>query len=264
MTTPDVSLRMEFAIELPGPPEQVWEAIATANGISSWFLPTELEEREGGEIVTHMGDDASPGTVTGWEPPRRLRYEEPGWARLGGHESASVTPLVTEFVVEASSGGTCVLRVVSSAFGTGEDWEQEFFDEMERGWLPYFERLRLHLTHFAGQQVTLLEAQAALPGSGGHVLSAMRDDLGIREVGHGFEARGLTGTVERIAEYDILVRLTGDVPGFLALLAIATGDATTLGWVQAQLFSDAAGEYVARERAAWQAWLEGLAVRAPG
>ena len=56
-------------------------------------------------------------------------------ARLGRTErarGAPVTPLATEFLVEAQSGGTCVLRVVSSAFGTGADWEQEFFDEMER------------------------------------------------------------------------------------------------------------------------------------
>ena len=34
MTTPDVPLRMELTFELPGTPEQVWDAIATANGIS--------------------------------------------------------------------------------------------------------------------------------------------------------------------------------------------------------------------------------------
>ncbi|MGH8827585.1 MAG: hypothetical protein ACRDVZ_08320 [Jiangellaceae bacterium] len=59
MITPDVPLRMEFSVELPGSPEQVWNAIATADGISSWFLPTDLESRLGGAIVTHMGETSS-------------------------------------------------------------------------------------------------------------------------------------------------------------------------------------------------------------
>jgi uncharacterized protein YndB with AHSA1/START domain len=96
---------MAFSIEVPGTPEQVWDAIATANGISSWFLPTDVEEHEGGAIVTHMGGTDSPGTITGWDPPRRLEYSEPEWAALTGHDVDSVTPMVTEFLVEAQSGG---------------------------------------------------------------------------------------------------------------------------------------------------------------
>ena len=45
MTTPDVPYRYETSFEVPGTPEQVWQAIATANGISSWMLVTDLEER---------------------------------------------------------------------------------------------------------------------------------------------------------------------------------------------------------------------------
>ena len=50
--TPDVPLRVEMRFELPGTPEQVWAAIATGNGISSWFVPTEVEERRGGTDVS--------------------------------------------------------------------------------------------------------------------------------------------------------------------------------------------------------------------
>ena len=93
MTTPDVPLRMELTFEVPGTPEQVWDAIATAGGITSWFLPTDLEERVGGAIVTHMGEGASSeGTVTAWDPPRRLAYEEPDWAALAGHDPTRRSP----------------------------------------------------------------------------------------------------------------------------------------------------------------------------
>ncbi|MET1002093.1 MAG: SRPBCC domain-containing protein, partial [Acidimicrobiia bacterium] len=128
MTTPDRPLRMELTFEMPGTAEQVWDAIATANGISSWFMPTDMESRVGGAVCFHMGEDASEGTITEFDAPRRIVYEEPDWAGLSGHKGAEVTPLVSEFIVEAQAGGTCVVRVVSSAFGTGADWEQEFFD----------------------------------------------------------------------------------------------------------------------------------------
>jgi uncharacterized protein YndB with AHSA1/START domain len=263
MTTPDVPLRMELTFEFDAPAEQVWEAVATANGISSWFVRTDLEEHEGGRIVTHMGPDAeSPGTVTGWEPPHRLEYEEPDWAGLTGHDGAAVTPLVSEFIVEAKSGGSCVLRIVSSAFGTGADWEQEFFEEMEKGWRPFFDRLRLYLAHFPGQQVTVLEAQATVPGDGPAVLRAMRTEMGIDEVGQSVDARGLSGTVERMGDYDALLRLKGPVPGFFAFAAIDTGDGKTMAMVQGQLFSADAAAFVDREQPAWQSWVEALAVPA--
>ena len=68
-------------IEVPGTPEEVWEAIATGPGIACWFVPAEVDEREGGEIVTHHGPYGdSRGVVTAWEPPRRFAYEEREWA----------------------------------------------------------------------------------------------------------------------------------------------------------------------------------------
>ena len=119
MTTPDVPLRFEFAIEVPGPPEQVWDALATANGISSWMMPTDGEEGLGGTLVFHMGEgegESSPAEITAGERPTRVAYIEPEWATLMGQDKdAAVTPLATEFLVEATSGGTCIVRVVTSA-----------------------------------------------------------------------------------------------------------------------------------------------------
>ena len=263
MTTPDFPLRLELTFEMPGTSGQVWDAIATADGISAWFLRTDLEEHEGGAICTHMGEDgSSPGTVTGWDPPRRFAYVEPDWAGLSGHEGATVTPLATEFLVEAQSGGTCVIRVVSSAFGTGADWEREFFDEMEKMWRPFFDRLRLYLAHFPGQRVTPLEVNADFPGTPGSVWSAMRRALGVEEVGQRLDIRGLTAQVERIDDVQLLLRLTGSVPGLLAFVAYGVGEGTARAVVQGHLFSKDAAAFVAREEPAWKAWLDSLAVTA--
>lgn len=45
---------LELEVEVPGTPEQIWEAIATGPGITSWLHPTEVEGREGGELSFDM------------------------------------------------------------------------------------------------------------------------------------------------------------------------------------------------------------------
>ena len=56
-----------------------------------------------------------------------------------------VTPIATEFLIESASGGSCVLRVVTSAYGRGADWENEFFTEMIAGVIAYLDNLAVHL-----------------------------------------------------------------------------------------------------------------------
>ena len=38
---------VQVEVEVPGTPEEVWQAIATGPGISAWFVPAEFEERDG-------------------------------------------------------------------------------------------------------------------------------------------------------------------------------------------------------------------------
>ena len=46
---------IEAQIEVPGTPEEVWKAIATGPGISSWFVPSTVEERVGGTATCSFG-----------------------------------------------------------------------------------------------------------------------------------------------------------------------------------------------------------------
>jgi uncharacterized protein YndB with AHSA1/START domain len=140
--------RVEFTLEVSADPEEVWEAIATAGGISAWMVPTRLDPRIGGEVSFDQGGLQSTGVVTDYTPGRRFAYEEPWpmtaemreWvADTAGHEVtdeelALISPIATEFLIESASGGSCVLRVVSSSYGSGADWENEYFAEMVAGW----------------------------------------------------------------------------------------------------------------------------------
>ncbi|RHA44464.1 SRPBCC family protein [Cellulomonas rhizosphaerae] len=261
-TTLDVPYRLEFSVEVPGTPEQVWHAVATAKGLSAWYLPTEMDEREGGDlhfvIEPGMGSE---GHVTGWDPPRRIAFEE-DWAALMGKEPDALSPLTSEFLVEAHSGGTCVVRVTSSGFGSGADWESQWWDGMGPGWTPYFENLRVYLAHFAGQEATLLEADAPHVGDADAAWAAVHGSLALGGEGATVDVRGASGIVEHVGERRALVRLTGPVSGILNLYAHGAADGTANAGVRAYLFSGDADEYVRREGPAWQAWLRDLSVPA--
>ncbi|MCC2309786.1 SRPBCC family protein [Cellulomonas chengniuliangii] len=173
MSNPDrrgrVEHRVEHTRELAATPEQVWQAIATADGISAWMVPTRLDPQIGGDVSFDHGGFRSNGVITDYNPNRRFAYEEPWpmtqemreWvADTAGHEVtdeelASISPIATEFLIEAASGGSCILRVVSSSYGSGADWENEYFSEMVAGWgtvpfgpdkqAPWLDNLDRHL-----------------------------------------------------------------------------------------------------------------------
>ena len=255
MTNHPITHRFEVELELPGSPDEVWQAIATPDGISSWMMPTDLEPREGGAVTFHMGPGAeSRGHVTAFEPGRRIAYEE-DWATLVGQPGADVTPLVTEFMVEARSGGTCVVRVVTSAFGTGADWENEFWSEMSLGWAPMLDNLRLYMTHFRGRHATSLWASATCAGSPANAIASVRDALGIDgTIGEACVARDLECRLERSMDRHFLLRAERPLTGMLSFFSYDSGEATTVQLV-GYLYGDDPASYVAEEQQAWCDWL---------
>ena len=149
--------------EVPGTPEDVWRAIATGPGISSWFVPTDLEERTGGSIVLHFGPGMdSTARITEWDPPRRFTAE--------GSDMGPGSPTVaTEWIVEARAGGTCLVRVVHRWFADTDDWDNQF-EGTTHGWIAFFRLLRLTLLHFRN----VIRHTAWFPGLGGAVIDGIR------------------------------------------------------------------------------------------
>ena len=84
------------SVELPGTPEQVWQAIATGPGFAAWFVPTDVEEREGGAVTFHLGPDLeSHGRVTVWDPPLTVTRTRPEMSYSGLWKSPTYLLFVT-------------------------------------------------------------------------------------------------------------------------------------------------------------------------
>lgn len=140
MTAAEDSRVINLEVEVTGTPEQVWEAIATGPGISAWLQPTTVDERVGGTFAFDMGSGRNDsGKVTAWEPPCRFATGEVRWRA----EGAPAATLATEWRVEALSGGTCVVRMVMSGFGTGAVWDREI-EQLTEGMRKALESLRLY------------------------------------------------------------------------------------------------------------------------
>lgn len=138
--------RLEKRVELDATPEQVWEAIATGPGVSAWFVPTEVEPREGGAVTQKFGEGFEETCrVTAWEPATRFAYGASEIAPAGAANYAF------EFLVEGRDGGGTVLRFVQTGF-PDEGWEDEYHG-LDRGWELFFDNLRAYLAHFAGRPV---------------------------------------------------------------------------------------------------------------
>jgi uncharacterized protein YndB with AHSA1/START domain len=248
---------VEAHVEVPGTPEAVWAAIATGPGISSWFVPADVDGRVGGMTVCHFGPGDSMdsvATITEWQPPHRFTAET---------EEGPGT-VATEWIVEAKAGGTCTVRVLHSWFADSDDWDAQF-EGHAHGWSSFFKILRFYLQYFAGEESTLVQLAAQ---SGDTVAAAFERLLGPLGVKHGSEGQAVAASARA-------PRLSGDVleaqntpQGFSVILRLdepARGIAHMIGFpmggpiyvsVRFYLFGGDAIAVSGAVEAEWRAWLD--------
>ncbi len=248
---------IEVELEVPGTPEDVWQAIATGPGISSWFVPAEFEERDGKPVAVTMnfgpGMD-SRAELTAWDPPRKFAGQGEGW---GGSP-----PIATEWSVEARAGGVCLVRVVNILFASTDDWDNQL-EATAQGWPGFFRTLRIYLTHFRGQRSAIMQFVAPVAGTEAEAWETLTAALGVKGLSVGQRctapagAPAFSGVVEYITQspYDALLRLDKPGPGVAALGAFNCGGPIMVA-LNFYLYGDRATETVAREKPHWDAWFQ--------
>jgi uncharacterized protein YndB with AHSA1/START domain len=248
---------VQVEVEVPGTPEEVWRAIATGPGISSWFVPTEFEERDGKPVAVKL--DFGPGmesrsVVTTWDPPRKFAAQGEGW---GGSP-----PIADEWSVEARAGGTCIVRVVHSLFASTDDWDNQL-EGTESGWPGFFRILKIYLTHFRGQRSAMMQWMAPAAGTEAEAWETLTAALGLQGVSAGQRwtapagVPALSGVVEHVTQspYNVLLLFDKPGPGTAALSACNFGGQSMVT-LNFYLYGDQAAATVARETPLWEAWIQ--------
>ena len=129
-------------LNIAAPPRSVWNAITTAEGLTSWWVDeARIDAREGGRIVlVSEGDDGEPveerGLVHTCRPTRKF---EIAW------DSTSPAPTKgtrIQFQV-ARDGRETRISIIHSGGGILDDEEQ--WPELDRGWKLALKALRRSL-----------------------------------------------------------------------------------------------------------------------
>lgn len=249
---------VQAEVEAPGTPEEAWHAIATGPGISSWFVPSRVEGRVGGAVVSDFGPGMeSHAAITEWEPPHRFVAESHDDMGPGDPTVA------TEWTVEAKAGGTCVVRVVHSWFADADTWDGQF-EQHTWGWLAFFRILRAYLANFPGQDAVAFQVMGAAPEPKEAAWAAFTGALGIGTpaLGDRVETDAGAPTLAGVAEWagqpalpeDLLLRLDAPAPGIAHLIPIPMGGQVLLS-VRVFLFGDDAATAAEASSAAWSAWM---------
>jgi uncharacterized protein YndB with AHSA1/START domain len=250
------SVQVEF--DVPGTPEEVWQALATGPGISSWFVPTEIEERDGKPVSVkfNFGPGIEPrAKVTAWQPPRMFAQEGDGW-------TPDSPPMATEWRIETRGGGSCTVRIVHSLFASTDDWDNQL-EGAKEGWAGFLNILRLYLTHFRGQRSAIMQVTTPIASTEAEAWETLTAALGVKGVSVGQRwttpagTSPLGGVVELVTEnpYDALLRLDKPGPGIAALGAVTYPSGERVVAMNLYMYGDNAAATVARETPVWQAFL---------
>lgn len=243
---------IQVEIEVPGTPEEVWKAIASGNGFTAWFTRTEIEEHEGGAVVHHMGGGESTGVVTVWQPPHRFACEAPNYM-------PGAPTLGTEILVEARSGGTCVVRLVNSLFTDAADWDGQL-EGVESGWPAFLQVLRIYLAGFAGQRAAMAELAGMTEGPVDRVFTELKEALGLSGAAVGSPVKApagspsFTGVVERSDSHAVVVRMESPIPGAAVLGAQDCGG-PVMAWMNLYAYGSNAERDVESAAAPLRAWM---------
>jgi uncharacterized protein YndB with AHSA1/START domain len=249
---------VQIEVELPGTPEEVWQAIATGPGISSWFVPAEFEEREGKPVALKLnfGPGMEPrSAVTAWNPPRMFATEADGWM-------PGAPAIANEWSVEARGGGICVLRIVQSLFASTDEWDNQL-EGAKGGLSGFLAILRVYLTHFRGQRSAMMKWMVPFAGTEAAAWELLTSALGVKGLSVGQRCTApanvpaLSGVLENYTENpnDALLRLDKPGPGVVALGTFNMGGPTMVA-MNFYMYGDQAAGTIAHEKPVWDTWFQ--------
>lgn len=151
MSAPE-SRRVERVFAIDAPVDAVWKALTDASELTRWF-PLRASVKPGPRGVIHMEWDETydaDSRIEIWEANRHLRLAFP-------HHPPML--LATDYHLETDKGRT-ILRVVTSGFGDGTDWD-DWYSGVSAGWDFELRGLKHYLEHHRGKDRVVATARCA-------------------------------------------------------------------------------------------------------
>jgi uncharacterized protein YndB with AHSA1/START domain len=141
-------------MEIAAPADAVWRALTDATELTRWFpLEARVTPEVGGSVWMRWNDlYEGASRIEIWEPGTHLRLAFP----LDGPG-----PVATDYYL-AGRGGTTTLRVVTSGFGEGADWDA-FYDGVHFGWTFELCALRHYVERHLGADRRVVWVQRPYP-----------------------------------------------------------------------------------------------------
>src|SRR5262245_48380174 len=125
--------RIERTLELAHPPEKVWAALTTAEGLGTWFgnQGAEVDLRVGGTAKLSWDSGvAAVLTIRRLEPPRVFAYTWP----IYGLPEGDPRRTYVEFALEPAASGTQLAMVESGFAQSPDDGHEAAFSGNTKGW----------------------------------------------------------------------------------------------------------------------------------
>ena len=254
---------VEVSREVAGTQEEVWEAIATAKGISAWFVPTDVEmdgDNRPSRMIAHFSDDGSMDSVaevSEWDAPNKFICTSQDL----GDDAPEVD---TEWGVRSLSGSTSTVYVRHSFVADSDDWD-EHLEAWEGGWPWFFNVLSLYLMHFRGEPSAAFRAMGVAPQPTWDAWDELATAIGLgnAEVGTSVQAPDelppMIGKVKYASgegqEFGAMIRLDEPSAGILSAFAMAM-DGQVYLVLDFYFYGTRAESACAQWAPKWHAWMD--------
>src|ERR1700683_94630 len=133
--------RLDFEVTIPASVPDVWEALSTSKGLSTWLFPNAVVDlRPGGDwLVKFPGGSTGGGTIIAFVPQQKIEI-----AALAPDQFPTVRRERTHatFELRASADGKAtVLHLTQTGWKSGEEWDKDY-DYVATGNVELLENVR--------------------------------------------------------------------------------------------------------------------------
>ena len=245
-------------VEAPGSVDELWQAIGTGAGLSSWFTRSEFSVGADGQptqLIVHFGPGiSSAATITQWDPPR-------GFSVISDEFIPGGPEVATDWNIEERDGKSCLLSVEHGLSVDSDEYDNHI-EATEAGWPAFFRILQIYMAHHRGEPCALLELMGAA-ADGDRAWEDVSSALGFSNAqpGDRFAApagalpfSGLVDTVP--GETEVILHIDQPTSGVAHLFVWPINDQILLS-LRFYLYGEDAATVVSRAEPRWRSWMEG-------